>query len=283
MCVSRGVPAPQATATSRLLAQEQRLFPKEELSMWNSPFVRRSVVLGFALGGFFDGILLHQILQWHHLLSLVPGAGDLRWQVLWDGYFHALMYLIGAVGLWGLWRASSQAEDGSERRILGPLLIGFGAWHVVDGVLSHWLLGIHRIKLDSPTPLMWDVVWLLGFGIVPLIAGCLSARRGGPSGPRHRPAALMALTIFTFAAAGWAAWPPSDQGFTAVVFRAGVGPQEVFAAIAAADARLVWSDTAMGVVLVEAAPDQSMGFYTRGALLVSGSGLPAGCFNWSRA
>jgi uncharacterized membrane protein len=25
--------------------------------------------LGFALGGFFDGIILHQILQWHHLLS----------------------------------------------------------------------------------------------------------------------------------------------------------------------------------------------------------------------
>lgn len=26
-------------------------------------------MLGFGLGGFFDGILLHQLLQWHHLLS----------------------------------------------------------------------------------------------------------------------------------------------------------------------------------------------------------------------
>lgn len=26
-------------------------------------------LLGFALGGFFDGILLHQVLQWHHLLD----------------------------------------------------------------------------------------------------------------------------------------------------------------------------------------------------------------------
>ena len=56
-------------------------------------------ILGFALGGFFDGILLHQILQWHHLLSLVPGMADLRLQVLWDGYFHALMYLLAAVAL----------------------------------------------------------------------------------------------------------------------------------------------------------------------------------------
>lgn len=48
-----------------------------------------SAGLGFALSGFFDGILLHQILQWHHLLSLVEGVGDLAAQVMWDGYFHA--------------------------------------------------------------------------------------------------------------------------------------------------------------------------------------------------
>lgn len=30
-------------------------------------------IIGFALGGFFDGILLHQVLQWHHLFSLVSG------------------------------------------------------------------------------------------------------------------------------------------------------------------------------------------------------------------
>jgi len=43
-----------------------------------TPTDRRSLlwaglVLGFALGGFLDGILLHQLLQWHHFLSLVPG------------------------------------------------------------------------------------------------------------------------------------------------------------------------------------------------------------------
>ena len=29
------------------------------------------VVLGFGMGGFLDGILLHQILQWHNMLSTV--------------------------------------------------------------------------------------------------------------------------------------------------------------------------------------------------------------------
>jgi uncharacterized membrane protein len=51
--------------------------------------------LGFAFGAFFDGILLHQVLQWHHLLSLVQGDlyRDIRVQILADGLFHAAAYL----------------------------------------------------------------------------------------------------------------------------------------------------------------------------------------------
>lgn len=42
---------------------------------WANRWVLWAAVLGFALSGFFDGVLLHQILQWHHLLSLVPPIG----------------------------------------------------------------------------------------------------------------------------------------------------------------------------------------------------------------
>jgi uncharacterized membrane protein len=28
-----------------------------------------AIVLGIGLGGFLDGIVLHQILQWHHMLT----------------------------------------------------------------------------------------------------------------------------------------------------------------------------------------------------------------------
>ena len=47
-------------------------------------------LLGFSLGGFFDGILLHQVLQWHHLLSNVQAAAlqDIRAQMLADGLFQ---------------------------------------------------------------------------------------------------------------------------------------------------------------------------------------------------
>ncbi|WP_370161914.1 hypothetical protein [Limimaricola soesokkakensis] len=49
------------------------------------------------------------------------------------------------------------------------------------------------------------------------------------------------------------------------------------------EAQLVWADPAMGVVILDVAPENRWGFYRRGAMLVSGSGVPAGCFSWSTA
>jgi uncharacterized membrane protein len=50
-------------------------------------------MLGLGLGGFIDGIVLHQVLQWHHLLTAtgdhpattVAGLED---NTLADGFFH---------------------------------------------------------------------------------------------------------------------------------------------------------------------------------------------------
>ncbi len=127
-------------------------------------------LLGFALSGFFDGILLHQILQWHHLLSAV--GGDLRFQVVADGWFHVAMYAVAALGLWKLWRArAGLAAPVAARRVAAWGLIGFGAWHLVDAVGSHWLLGIHRIRMDAASPLAWDLAWAAAFGLAPLALG----------------------------------------------------------------------------------------------------------------
>ena len=186
-------------------------------------------ILGFALGGFFDGILLHQILQWHHLLSLVPGIGDLRAQVMWDGVFHALMYVIAAAGLVALWRAHRRDPQVPRGIVAGAMLIGFGTWHVIDTLLSHWFLGIHRIRIDSPNPLAWDLLWLVVFGIVPLLLG-LRLRRGG-GGSARSGAFVATVALLTVGAGAWALMPPPGQDLTTVVFHPGAGPREVFAAL----------------------------------------------------
>ena len=252
--------------------------------MLRSARARWAIVLGFALGGFFDGILLHQILQWHHLFSLVPAVDSIRLQVLWDGYFHALMYLVALLGLWGLSRNRAAQEDCQGIALLGGISIGFGLWHVVDSVLSHWTLGIHRVKLDSPNPLMWDLLWFAAFGALPLLVGWMMLRhRRSVEGVNRSTLSLPIVWLLTVGAGVWAAQPSKGQRFTTVVFPPSVTPQSAMAAVVAEDAGLVWSDPAMGVLVVSVAEPRRFNFYRHGALLVSGAGTGAGCFNWSAA
>ena len=234
-----------------------------------------SVTLGFALGGFFDGILLHQILQWHHLLSLVPAVDSLRGQILWDGLFHAFHYVAAAVGLWGLWRHGMPAGA----RLLGALLLGFGLWHLVDTLLSHWLLGIHRIRLDVDNPLAWDLLWLALFGLLPFaISAWLLRRDDGGAGTRR---GLAALAILAVGAGAWAMRAPPGQPYTLAVFRPGLAPAAIESGIESLGGRVVWAGPALDVALIDLPRENRWSLYARGAILVSGAGAPPGCAAWA--
>ncbi|MGV3570413.1 MAG: DUF2243 domain-containing protein [Ramlibacter sp.] len=241
------------------------------------------LLLGFSLGGFFDGILLHQVLQWHHLLSNVQAAAlqDLRAQLLADGLFHLLMYFIAAWALYLLWRARADySAPGADRALWARALVGFGAWHIADSVFSHWITGIHRIRVDAPNPLFWDLLWFAVFGLVPLLAGWLM-QRGGAGGRGRAAAASLALAAVV--AGPLAAWPAGATDQVLVMFRPGMEGAPAFDALAAADARVLWVDRSGGlwaVALPE--PAQARALYAHGALLVSNSALAMGCFTWSR-
>jgi len=54
---------------------------------------RAGLLLGIGMGGFLDGILFHQLLQVHNMLSnLYPPDTlvHLEINMFWDGLFHAL-------------------------------------------------------------------------------------------------------------------------------------------------------------------------------------------------
>ena len=240
-------------------------------------------LLGFSLGGFFDGILLHQILQWHHLLSAINGT-DMRFQIAADGYFHAFMYVVAVAGLWMLWRSWRKGEAASGLLLAAAMLIGFGIWHIVDSVLSHWLLGIHRIRMDSASPLMWDLVWFVAFGLVPLALGLWMIPRSGRGRPAGRPAVAASLAVcLTLGAGGQALRPSPDNSFTTVLFAPGTSAANALRAVSTVGGRLVWSDPSGGLLMIETEPAAStISLYRHGAILVSGSGLPAGCFDYLR-
>jgi uncharacterized membrane protein len=239
-----------------------------------------ALVLGIALGGFFDGILLHQVLQWHHLLSLVPGEAfrDLGTQILADGLFHVLMYLVTAVGLWMLWRRRERlSESGAARAVAGGLLLGFGLWNVIDVGFFHWVLGIHRIRINVPNPMAYDLGWLFAFGISALLAGWYVLRRAGLNGAMG-PASGAALSLFILAAASVAALPTPGANGALVVFRPGTSPASVVNAALAANAPILWADSAAGMMAVSLGPDAQVGnLYRGGALLVTRSPALAGC------
>lgn len=243
---------------------------------------RAGYILGFALGGFFDGILLHQILQWHHLLSAVD-PDNARFQVAADGYFHLLMYGIAAGGLWLLWRSARGRELPSTAAFIADLLIGFGTWHVADSIASHWLLGIHRIRMDSEQRLFWDLVWFTVFGVLPLVAG-LFIRRGGGDAKGGRAAIAAFVALLVVGSGAQALRPPADMPFTTILFAPGTERAQIFAAIDAVGGELVWSDTSGELVVITRAPGASaLRLFARGAIFISTAGFPAGCFSYLRS
>jgi uncharacterized membrane protein len=164
-----------------------------------------ALLIGFALGGFLDGILLHQILQWHHMLSSVTDSADLRFQMFWDGIFHAAHYLLGFAGLCLLVvRRRYAAAPGAGRLLFAACLICFGAWHLLDAVLVHWILGLHRIREGSPNVLAWDLLFF-GLGVVTVALGAWLRRRDGGAGGR---AIAAGLAFCVLAGAPAAALPP---------------------------------------------------------------------------
>jgi len=225
-------------------------------------FDRGAFLLGFAASGFFDGILLHQVLQWHHLLSAIQvgPARDLLFQVMADGLFHALMYLIALAGIWLLWLARRDAATpGSGRRLLAGFWVGFGAWHVLDAVLSHWVAGIHRIRMDSANPLAWDLAWLFLFGILPLLAGWrMRQGGGGPKAPLGAggAGAAMGLAALTVTGAVFHLFPLRAAAADTVVvaLRPDVPATALFRALEHTDTRVLWADGAGGVWLLANAP-----------------------------
>lgn len=240
-------------------------------------------LLGFALGGFFDGIVLHQVLQWHHLLSGLgdPLGRDIVFQVMADGLFHVLMYLLAIAGAVMLVAArAAGARAGTTSEILRLTLAGFGTWHVIDAVFSHWLLGLHRIRMDSDTPLAWDIAWLVIFGVVPLVLAVALPNRGGPS-----RGAAAALTSLVAAAGIIAAAPPqSTDTETIVVFRSDMSQPAMMAAVVAAGTQMKWTDasgTVWGIDKVSWAGWAAL--HARGAVMVSSTPLVAGCLAWMRA
>lgn len=150
------------------------------------------ILLGLGLGGFVDGFLVHQILQWHNMLSArVPptSMSAMRTNMVADGWFHAGVWTLTLAGVLLLWSAAgSGVALPPLRYLVGLLLSGWGLFNLVEGVIDHHLLELHHVR-DMPRHMpVYDYVFLLAGGLGLLALGWLLARSAAPAasgGPRR--------------------------------------------------------------------------------------------------
>jgi uncharacterized membrane protein len=119
-----------------------------------------------------DGFLLHQILHWHNMGSakLPPVTLEaMERNMRWDGMFHAAVWGLTLAGVYLL------ARDGrrgltlpSPKALTGQLILGWGIFNLLEGLIDHVILGIHHVR-DLPVHVpAYDWAFLLvgGLGFV---------------------------------------------------------------------------------------------------------------------
>jgi uncharacterized membrane protein len=161
--------------------REARSASSAEVRPHTAPASKRpGVLLGVGLGGFVDGILLHQIAQWHSMGSArVPPVtmAAMRQNMRWDGFFHAAVWAVTLAGVFLLLRdAHRGARLPTARTLAAQMLAGWGGFNLVEGVIDHHLLQLHHVR-DLPVHVpAYDWTFLAVGGIGFLIVGWWGAR-----------------------------------------------------------------------------------------------------------
>lgn len=152
----------------------------DENQKFHRSIILSALLFGLGFGGFFDGIVLHQILQWHHMLTNAGYSdmtvAELKVNTVADGLFHAGTYVFTVSGLLVLWRALERGNvSWSSHLFGGGLLMGAGLFNLIEGIIDHHILGIHHVK-SGPNQLAWDLGFLAVGGILVLIGWVIMGR-----------------------------------------------------------------------------------------------------------
>ena len=138
-----------------------------------------AILIGIGLAGLIDIIVFHAILQWHHTSShkLMPNTMEsLQINILHDGVFLAFSLIITILGIVLLWFAQSSKEKDyfllHKRSFIGMVLIGFGGFNTIEGIINHHILQMHHV-IEVADPLVFDLAFLFIGGIAIAILGAI--------------------------------------------------------------------------------------------------------------
>jgi len=144
------------------------------------PLIAAGTATGIGMGGFVDGILFHQILQLHNMLSAqIPPTSlvNLETTMVWDGLFHALTWTMTAIGIAMLWHAGKRPDvPWSGCTFSGSLVLGWGLFNLVEGTLDHHIFQLHHV-VERLGLSVYDYAFL-GSGLLLILLGWSFIRKG---------------------------------------------------------------------------------------------------------
>lgn len=123
-------------------------------------------VFGFGFSGLIDVLVLHSVLQWHHLVSGIypmDTLDGLRTNILADGLFSIGMLVIMGIGAGLLWQSERRTDVPLViRPLAGAAVIGLGAFDLYDAIVDHALFGLHQpLSQGGQYNAHWTVVSIL--------------------------------------------------------------------------------------------------------------------------
>src|SRR5687767_4613324 len=132
------------------------------------------LLIGIGMGGFVEGIVLHQIAQWHNRPSnVIPShtMDAMRVNMRWGGLFHALTWIVTLVGILLLRSAVyARAAIPSLQAFTGQLVLGWGVFNLVEGIIDHQILRIHNVR-EVTNYTVYNLTFLAIGGVLCILIG----------------------------------------------------------------------------------------------------------------
>lgn len=143
---------------------------KNEIESRKSLLTTKNFWSGFLFGigfvSFFDEMIFHQLLHWHHFYD----RATTHVGMVADGLFHAFSWF-ATVGSLFLYADLKRCKALVLKSWLGSAIFGIGVFQLYDGLVQHKIFRIHQIRYGVDL-LPYDLTWNLT-AILLVIVGLL--------------------------------------------------------------------------------------------------------------
>lgn len=126
-------------------------------------------LFGVGIIAMIDGIIFHQLLQWH---SVYPPSPNHERRTVPPVFFDHPLHR--GIMLWNRGELNGRRP---QHIFWGAFLLGAGWFNFVEGIVNHHLLQIHHVNPASPNRLFFDLAYDAS-GLLIIAIGWLIYRKG---------------------------------------------------------------------------------------------------------